>query len=146
MASQRDKRSAYLQALTRKRARRPRPAEIQPTSLKVNHGLEQRIIREHQDVLQIIEAALVGVAREAEEIDDRSVEQILRHSILRSPPADPEVGAAMDWLTGIRYVRKDVPDDVWRDALRVVYTSLRRHSKCTPGETSYLDFVAEFIA
>ena len=145
MSTKADKRKRELRAYAKKRARRPQATVTQRGSLKVKLGREQRMIRDHADMLQNVESALVSVAKESDKIDDHVVEQVLRFSINHDSSEDPMVWWAMDVLATIRQQRPDVTDDLWRDAMRVVYTSLKRHSTCEPGDTSYLDFVSQYV-
>ncbi len=145
MSTNADKRKRELRSYARKRARRPEATVTQRVSLKVTHGLEQRMIRDHADLLQNVEFSLVSVAKETDEIDDHVVEQILRCAINHGSPEDPIVRWAMDLLATVRQQHPDVTDALWRDAMRVIYTSLKRHSSCEPGETSYLYFVSHFV-
>ena len=48
-------------------------------------------------------------------------------------------------LRAMRQLREDLTDDVWREALRVVADSVKRHSDFRPGETSYLSFAGQFV-
>ena len=145
MAKKKDKSRKGLKAAARRRARRPAPVVHAPVALKANHGLEQRMVRDRQDVLQNIEFALVTAARDAEEVDDRVVEQVLQLAIRGLSSEDPIVQWALNLLASIRETREEVPDEVWRDGLRVVYASLKRHSSCGRGETNYLEFAGQFI-
>ena len=81
MSTKADKRKKELRAYGKKRARRPQATVTQRVSLKVKHGLEQRMIRDHADMLRNVESALVSVAKESDKIDDHVVEQVLRNSI-----------------------------------------------------------------
>ena len=145
MSTKADKRKIELRVYAKKRARRPQATIVQRVSLKVNYSLEQRMIRDHADVLRNVESSLVSVAMESDEIDDHIVEQVLRYAINHGSPEDPIVQWAMDLLATVRQQHPDVTDALWRDAMRVIHTSLKRHSSCEPGETSYLYFVSHFV-
>jgi hypothetical protein len=145
MSSKADKRKKALRAYAKKRARRPAGTVAERVSLKANHRLEQRMIRDHIDVLQNVEFSLVRTANESDQIDDLVVERILRDAIKYESSEDPIVRWGLDLLATVRQQRPDVADDLWRDALRVVYTSLTRHSSCQPGDTNYLRFVSRYV-
>ena len=145
MSTKADKRKKSLRAYARKRARRPQALVSQRVSLKIKRSLEQRIVRSNADVLQNVEFSLVNAANESDEVDDYVVEQILRHAIKGDSPEHPTIRRGMDLLAAVRELRSDIADDLWQNALRVVYASLQRHSSCRPGDTSYLDFVSRFV-
>ena len=140
-----DKRKKKLQAFAKRRAQRPEPTVVPNRSLKVGHAVERRVVRNHADLLQNIEFALVNAASDAHEVDDQCIERILRHAITQKASEDPSINSALDSLAAIRRQREEDPGDLWSDALRVVYASLKRHSNCEPGETSYLHFVSQYV-
>jgi len=111
-------------------------------------GRLKHMTRDHIDVLQNIEVALVSEARGDPNIDDRMIDQALRSCIKRADPPD-DAGFRVVRLCGVletmRSVREDVPDDIWIAGLRTVDESVRRHSNLSPGETSYLDFVRDYV-
>jgi hypothetical protein len=117
------------------------------------HDRETRVnmkgmTRDHLDVLQNIEFALVTCARHDPAIDDRMVDQALR--ICKSGEAvaeddDPRVNMLCEQLMSMRAMREDVSDEVWDAGLRTVDESVRRHSDLRPGEKSYLSFVAQYV-
>jgi hypothetical protein len=107
--------------------------------------LLKRMSRDHEDVLQNIEFFLVQCYRQDPEIDDRAVDAALQAYLNNSEPEDEKVGILLDALDTVREFRSDVDDEVWRDAVRTVRDSVRRHSSRRPGETGYLDFVAPFV-
>ena len=143
--SKAQKQKSRLQSYAKRRGRRPEVTITQPVSLKVKHSVERKMVRDHADLLQNVEFALVNAAKDADEIDDTLVEQILRNSIGCKSSEHPVVVWAMRMLASVRDLRPDVTDDLWRDALRVVYSSLRRHSSCESGDTSYLRFVSQYV-
>ena len=145
MSTKTEKRKKKLQAFAKRRARRPEPIVAPIGSLKVGKALERRLVRKHADLLQNIEFALVNAASDSHELDDYCIEGILRHAITQKASDDPLIDSAVDSLAEIRRLREEAPDDLWSDALRVVYTSLKRHSNCEPGETSYLRFVSQYV-
>jgi hypothetical protein len=112
-------------------------------------GQLKRMTRDHVDVLQNIEFALVNEARRDPNIDDRMIDQALRSCINRTDPPD-EGGFRVARLCGVlenmRSVREDVPDDIWIAGLRTVDDSVRRHSRLLPAERSYLDFAGGYVS
>jgi hypothetical protein len=144
MAIDKQRKKALAKAIKR-REQRPAPRVPAPANLQANHGLQRRMSRDHLDVLQNIEFALVSAYRESHEVDDRLVGKVLVMAIRGGQPTDPRVRWAVDLLAEIRETRNDVSDELWIDGLRVIYASLLRHSNRDEGETSYLDFAAQFI-
>ena len=101
--------------------------------------------RDHQDILQNIEFILVTRHREDRSIDDRIVADALKAAINGDMPEDTFAQSLNESLEGMREFRSDVSDEIWRDCLRTVLQSVRRHSNLTPGSRGYLDFVSDFI-
>ena len=145
MSAKARKRHQQLKAYAKKRARRPESTVVNRGSLKIKHAVEKRMVRDHADILQDVESALVNAAKDSAEIDDSIIEQILRHAIQGKPSDAPIVTWAMNLLAAIRQQRSDISDELWSDALRVVYNSLKHHSSCKPGDTSYQRFVSQFV-
>jgi len=107
--------------------------------------LLKRMTRDHQDVLQNIEFVLVTGYRDDGNIDDRIVAEALKAAIHHGVPEDPRAISLNEGLEGIRELRSDVSDDIWRDGLRTVLQSVHRHSSLKPGSRGYLNFVSDFI-
>jgi len=107
--------------------------------------LLKRMTRDHQDILQNIEFILISGYRDDHTIDDRIVADALRAAIHSDVPEDARAQSLNKSLAGIRELRTDVSDDIWRDGLRTVLQSVHRHSSLRPGERRYLDFVSDFI-
>ncbi len=108
----------------------------------------KHLVRDHLDVLQNIEFVLVRIARQDPGIDDRAIDQALRHCIKGTEPpedADHKVGLLIKTLETVRETRINVSDDIWIAALRKVDESVQLHSELRPGEKSYLQFVEEFV-
>jgi hypothetical protein len=108
----------------------------------------KHMTRDHIDVLQNIEFALVKCAREDPSIDDGLIDQALR--LCRSGtdvPEDIDSRLAMlcDVLMHFRSARDDVTDQIWNAGLRTVSESVRRHSGLRPGEKGYLNFVEPYV-
>jgi len=104
----------------------------------------KRMARDHLDVLQNIEFALVSVYRSDRSIDDRIVADVLIAAILDAEPQDIRARSLNESLENIRVLRADGSDDIWRDGLRTVLESVHRHSSLIPGCRWYLDFVSGF--
>jgi hypothetical protein len=122
--------------------RRPAPCDLSPAG----KGTLNRMAREHTDVLQNIEFALLDVYRENTRFDDAAAMAALRGAALGETAADdPLVTLALESLQNIRAMREDITDKIWQDGLRVVMDSVHRHSTLREGETSYLQFVAKYV-
>ena len=104
----------------------------------------KHMARDHLDVLQNIEFALVSGHRSERSIDDRIVADVLIAAILDAEPQDTRARSLNESLESIRELRSDIPDDIWRDGLRTVLESVHRHSSLKPGCRWYLDFVSGF--
>jgi hypothetical protein len=111
-------------------------------------GRLKHMTRDHADVLQNIEFALLKEARADASIDDRMIDQSLRSGSYGTElpeDADIRVVRLCAMLKSMREFREDVPDDIWIAGLRTVADSVRRHSTLTPGEASYIDFVKGYV-
>jgi len=107
--------------------------------------LMERMVRDHQDILQNIEFVLVSQYRQDRSIDDRIVADALKAAIGGDKAEDALAESMNEALGQMRLFRSDVSDDVWRDGLLTVLQSVHRHSYLRPGERGYLDFVCNFI-
>jgi hypothetical protein len=107
--------------------------------------LMKQMARDHEDVLQNIEAVIIARYRADGNVDDRAVDEALRACMGGKPADDPVAADLVKDLEAVRALREDVPDDVWRDGLQVVHDSVKRHSQLRPGETSYLEFTQPFF-
>lgn len=134
-----------LKKHAKRRARRPAPKFGPPLKLAAHGNLERRMTRDYADVLQNVEFGLVTAFRESNEVDDRIVDMALRAAIGQKEPDDPHARRVIEHLSGLRLLRGDISDEEWRDALRVVFASVRRHSQCRAGDTAYLDFVSPYL-
>ena len=139
------KQKKKLELALRRRARRPDPTFQAAKPLKASNSCQQRMVRDHLDVLQNIEFSLVETSQQIEKFDDRDIEQVLRRTIQSTAPDDPVIEEGIDHLKAARAMRDDISDDVWQDGLRVAFASLKRHSQCQPFETSYLRFIEQFM-
>lgn len=110
-----------------------------------SHRLMKRMARDHQDILQNIEFALVSGYRENHSIDDCIVANALEAAILGNEPEDSRAISLNEALEDIRQLRSDVSDDIWTDGLRTILQSVHRHSSLKPGCRWYLDFASKFI-
>jgi hypothetical protein len=111
-------------------------------------GRMKHMTRDHVDVLQNIEFALVKESRQDPNIDDRMIDQALRSCINRKHPPDDagfRVVRLCAMLEAVRSLREDVSDEIWTAGLRTVDESVRLHSNLSPGETSYLDFIGDYV-
>jgi hypothetical protein len=113
--------------------------------MKGSHKLLKRMRRDHLDVLQNIEFFLIKRYQEDGTIDDRLVAEALKAAIDNNAPQDEQAASIKERLQGIREIRSDVSDDIWRDGLRTVLQSVHRHSSLKPGSRGYLNFVSDFI-
>lgn len=134
-----------LDALKQDRKRRAHRPAGPPPELKAPRKLEDRMIRDHQSVLQNIEFALVTASRELDFVDDKLVAAVLRCAIQQTEADDEDTRVVLRLLAHAAELREDVDDATWVNCLRVVYTSVRRHSACRAGDTDYLDFVAQYV-
>ncbi len=108
----------------------------------------KHMTRDHVDVLQNIEFALVSCARKDQTIDDRTIDVALQKAIQQIEPGEdtgPQVWTMYDSLQAMRAIREEISDEIWRAALRTVQESVRRHSDLRPGEKAYLQFVSQYI-
>ena len=107
----------------------------------------KHMTRDHLDVLQNIEFALVNCARKDPTIDDRVIDQALQVAMQQTDAggSDPRVVMLCDLLDGMRAYRQEVPENIWHAGLRTVDDSVRRHSTLRPGEKSYLEFVKKYV-
>lgn len=107
--------------------------------------LMKRMARDHQDVLQNIEFALVSGYRENHSIDDYIVADALEAAIQGNVPEDSHAISLNEALEDIRQLGSDVSDDIWKDGLRIVLQPVHWHSSLKPGCRWYLDFASQFI-
>jgi hypothetical protein len=105
----------------------------------------KQMARDHEDVLQNIEFALVNGHRDDPRIDDHDVFEALRASRNGKEPEEPRAASLFAALAAVREMREDIDDLVWRQALQVVEESVKRHSDMRPGDTEYLKFAGRFI-
>jgi len=118
-------------------------AKVNPASVRTM----KRVAGRHVDLLQNIESAIVDCYRRDPDnaLDDASVLKSLRQFLLKKSPDDSLQGILVEALNAVREFRSEVPDELFRDAVRVVMASVETHSTLARGETSYLDFVQGFL-
>ena len=104
-------------------------------------SLFDKMVNNHQNILQNIEFTIISEYRQDNKIDDRIVSETLKALILNTEPQDKSVDILKQALKSARRLRDDVSDDLWRDGLRVVLRSVHDHSDLKPGSTHYLDFI-----
>ncbi len=108
-------------------------------------SLFDKMVNNHQDILQNIEFAIISEYRHDNKLDDRIVSEALKALILNTEPQDKSVDILKQTIKSARRLRDDVSDDLWKDGLRVVLRSVHDHSDLEPGSTHYLDFINDFI-
>ncbi|RKY08859.1 MAG: hypothetical protein DRP66_03590 [Planctomycetota bacterium] len=140
-----------LKRMKKKQALRKR-ASIRITALRRaqkdmfgRQSLFDKMVNNHQDILQNIEFVIISEYRHDSRLDDGIVAETLKAIILNTEPQDKSVDRLKQMLESARRLRDDVSDNLWRDGLRVVLRSVHNHSDFKPGSTHYLDFVGGFI-
>ena len=109
------------------------------------HKMADKMVRDHQDVLQNIEFAIISGYRNNNEIDDPVVADTLK-AVIHSEEPTGELSTALErHLDGIRQMRSDIGADLWRDDLRTILQSIHRHSDLRPGSRNYINFASQFI-
>ncbi len=135
--SSKDKNSGSPTELATKRSREYVDV-LQPTDLATTLSLE------HAEVLQQIESVLIDRFQEDPEMDDRAASFAVRATLCDAEPVDRLIADIVEELIAVREFRIEVADEVWRNALSVIDTSIHHHSRLQPGETSYLAFASQF--
>ncbi len=132
----------------RRREQRPSPVaiEVKPAS----HGLMNRMTEHHEDLLQNIEFFVIQAYHHdaSGSIDDRAIWNGYRGALLKNRPDGSPAGSIVEAIAHAHSLREQinpVSDELWHDAIRVLMRSVKNHSGLSPGETSYLDFVARFV-
>lgn len=125
--------------MKRPKKRRPYQREENP------HALFRKMTRDHTDVLQNIEFAIVTAWREHPEIDDRAVAHALKSAIAETEPAGKLAEVVADALENTKLLRGEMDENLWGAGLKVVLESVHTHSEMQPGDTDYLDFVRAYI-
>jgi hypothetical protein len=105
----------------------------------------KQMTRDHVDVLQNIEFCLVSAWRNDSSIDDKVIAYALKKSIADTEFPNEPNSPLISSLENARLLRLDVPDDIWRNGLKVVLESVYTHSDAKEGDRDYLEFVSEFM-
>ena len=106
----------------------------------------KRMTRDHLDVLQNIEFAIVSACRRHEDIDDSIIASALKTAIAGSEPVGELSAVLVDDLAQIRQIRGEpIPGNIWTDGLKVVLWSVRNHSDAQPGDRDYLAFIQNYV-
>ena len=105
----------------------------------------KHMTRNHLDVLQNIEFALLSEYENDGSIDDRIIAVALKAAILDTDPEDDHAQLLNESLEQMHALRSDISDDIWRDGLRTILQSVLRHSSLKPGCRWYLDFVSDLV-
>jgi hypothetical protein len=108
----------------------------------------KQMSRDHLDVLQNIEFAIIMLARQEDEIDDRTIDEALRMALHGGEPDEDTDGFVVELLEALeemRDFRGDVPDGIWQSGLKTVRDSVRNHSSLAPGEKRYIRFVEHYV-
>ena len=134
-----------LKQHAKRRARRPEPKFLPEATMAISGRAENRLIDSHPTVLYAIESTFLHVYDACPETDDRIVALALKKAVAGQGEDDRRVDVALALLRSARLDLPGVTDDIWLDALRVVYASVKRHSTCQPGDTGYLDFIERFV-
>ncbi|MBN1556193.1 MAG: hypothetical protein JXA11_15740 [Phycisphaerae bacterium] len=115
--------------------------------LKTGAGSTRRMSRDHLDVLQNIEFALNSARREQfdVDVDDHACHAAIEAALTNTEPPYEAAAVVGQYLSDIRDIRLEIPEDIWKEGLRVVARSIRNHSQRRPGEVSYLDFAGDFL-
>ena len=132
-----------IRVAARRRKNQPRPQGASHVKLEASSRELQRASERHVNVLFSIESLFADSLRE-NDADDSHVEQALRACIQGIGLDHPISSLLLSSLQEIRAI-VDCSDETWQLCLRVVYRSVRTHSKCRPGDIDYLTFVARFL-
>jgi len=127
--------------MTKRKFKKRRPYE----KIENPRTVFRKMTRDHVDVLENIEFALVSAWRKDASIDDRAVALALKAAIVQSPPADALAARLYGELAAVRSFREDVADDIWKAGLKVVLESVHTHSDAAPGDYEYLSFAGAFL-
>jgi hypothetical protein len=127
-------------------------SKFKPTGRKRKYIREEKpekifkqMTRDHVDVLQNIEFCLVSAWRNDGSIDDKAVAYALKKVIEDAESPNESKSPLISSLKNARLLRLDVPDDIWRNGLKVVLESVHTHSDAKEGDRDYLEFVSEFM-
>jgi len=113
-----------------------------------NNTSMRRMVRDHVDLLQDIEAIVLAYSRKTPDVDDRTIDEaleLLRRDKENIKSAELHVKSLCLLLNQIRSRHSESSDTIWLGALRTVQDSVRRHSSLMPGEKGYLEFLSEYV-
>jgi len=107
--------------------------------------LMKKMSGSYPDVLQNIEVTLATSYKADKTVDDCAAARVLKATLDRIRPKDEPDAGLFDSLVKMREFRVDVPDDIWRNCIRVVLDSVKTHSTLKPGSRGYFRFVSEYV-
>lgn len=105
----------------------------------------KEMTKNHVDVLENIEFAIINVWRENPHIDDKAVAAALKAAIRIEEPTDTMSCLLKKAIESARLIRSDVSDEIWIRGLKVVLESVYTHSEAEEGDRFYLEFADMFI-
>ena len=103
------------------------------------------ISREYEDVLKAIETVIVKAGSAMPQFDDNLADLALTAALHGAEPDEPVVKSVADAITWARPRDAEITDVIWKECLRVVIESVRRHSDRRPGRITYLEFAGGYI-
>jgi hypothetical protein len=113
--------------------------------MKAGSGLRRRMMRDNTDLLQNIEFVFNSAYRQWEGVDDAVCHAAIESALTGVPAHNPISALLVENLGRVRRLRPELPDEDWRNALRVVAESIRTHSSRRAGEVDYLAFIDDFF-
>jgi hypothetical protein len=128
----------------RKQRMRKRAMGIPRTLAPEPRELADGIPEQYVDVLQNIELMLLGTVRADRRVDDSVIEEGLVAAIEGQADEDELVTKVTAGLNAVLASRPDMPKPAWRDSLRTILDTLRRHSTRRPGDYGYLRFISPY--
>ena len=137
----------WLDEARRQAARR---AKIQPSTmdaprLSVSRSERDAITNSHAHLLLAIESTIVAAREGNDDLDDRTVRNVLEALIKGSALVAENAKLLAEALRMMREQAFPVGDDTWHSALRVIRDSVRTRSECRPGDTDYLRYAQKFV-
>ena len=148
------KRKQLLKALKkREKNPPPRPVVIKPLTMKA--GERRRFTDRNAMVLLTIEKAIIALADQSPEVDDRVVKHaltsLIRNQAQTVPSAQMPLSTDLQVQLEKRYESMFPANDSatmedWVDGLRAILTSVSDQSDFEVGEVTYLETARAFIA
>ena len=128
-----------------RRARRIKEGKVSRRAVRFEATAPERdsFTRQHAHSLLAMEQMINTTARSAN-LDDAQVEAAIKAILQRTEPVNLGVQQLVAALK-TEQERLNCDDETWDMGLCVVYRSLKTVSQCNKGETSYLDYTADFI-